>query len=71
MKDAYALPRIEDVFDVLHGATIFSKLGMKSGYHQVELEEVHERTAFTVRGLGFYEHCKMPFGLTNSPGTYQ
>ena len=72
VKDAYALPRIEEVFDVLHGATVFSTLDMKSGYHQVELEEEHkERTAFAVGGLGFYEYCKMPFGLTNSPATYQ
>ena len=72
VKDAYALPRIEEVFDVLHGATVFSTLDMKSGYHQVELEEEHKkRTAFTVGGLGFYEYCKMPFGLTNSPATYQ
>ena len=72
VKDAYALPRIEEVFDVLHGATGFSTLDMKNRYHQVELEEEHkERTAFTVGGLGFYEYCKMPFGLTNSPATYQ
>ena len=72
VKDAYALPRIEEVFDVLHGATVFSTLDMKSGYHQVEVEDEHkERTAFTVGPLGFYEYCKMPFGLTNSPATYQ
>ena len=72
VKDSYALPRIEEVFDVLHGAKVFSSLDMKSGYHQVELEEEHkERTAFTVGPLGFYEYCKMPFGLSNSPATYQ
>ena len=54
IKDAYALPRVEDVFDCLHGAKFFSTIDMKSGYHQVEIEEEHkERTAFTVGPLGF------------------
>ena len=72
VKDAYCLPRIEDVFDVLNSSSIFSVVDMKSGYHQVEMEESHkERTAFTVGPLGFYEYQKMPFGLSNSPATYQ
>ena len=71
-KDSYALPRIEEVFDVLNGATVFSTIDMKSGYYQVEVEESHkERTAFTVGPLGFFEYNKMPFGLSNSPATYQ
>ena len=45
---------------------------MKSGYHQVSIEEDHkERTAFTVGALGFYEFSKMPFGLASSPAVYQ
>jgi hypothetical protein len=45
---------------------------MKSGYHQVEIFEPHkERSAFTVGPLGFYEYTRMPFGMTNSPATYQ
>jgi len=44
----------------------------KSGYHQVEMEESHkERTAFMVGAIGFFEYNTMPFGLTNSPATYQ
>jgi hypothetical protein len=72
IKDSYALPRIEDVFDCLQGAMYFSTLDMKSGYHQIEIEEEHkERTAFTVGALGFYHFRKMPFGLTNAPATFQ
>ena len=72
VKDSYALPRIEEVFDCLSGTKYFSTIDMKSGYHQVELEEHHkERTGFTVGSIGFFEFNKMPFGFTNSPATYQ
>jgi hypothetical protein len=72
VKDSYALPRIEEVLDSLHGARYFTTIDMKSGYYQVEMEESHkERTSFTMGPLGFYEYNKMPFGLTNSPATYQ
>ena len=72
IRDSFALPRIEEIFDSLHGAKFFSTLDMKSGYHQVEIEEVHKpRTAFTVGTIGFFEYNRMPFGLTNAPATYQ
>lgn len=72
LKDSYALPRVEEILDCLSGSQYFSVLDMKSGYYQVELEESHkERTAFTVGPLGFYEYNRLPFGLTNSPATYQ
>jgi len=72
VKDSYALPRVEEVFDCLHGSQWFSTIDMKSGYYQVEIEEDHkERTAFTVGSLGFYEFNKLAFGLSNSPATYQ
>ena len=72
VKDAYALPRTEEIFDVLKGSRYFSTIDMKSGYHQVEIEECHkQRTAFKVGPLGFYEYNRMPFGLSNSPATYQ
>ena len=72
VKDSYALPRIEEVFDCLLGSKYFSTIDMKFGYHQVEVEEEHKpRTSFTAGPLGFWEYNKMPFGLTNSPATYQ
>lgn len=72
VKDSYALPKIEDILDCLHGSCWFSTLDMKSGYHQVEVEESHkERTAFALGPLGFWKFNKLPFGCTNSPASFQ
>lgn len=72
IKDAYALPKMEEILDSLGGNSYFSVLDMKSGYHQVELFEDHkQRTAFTVGPLGFFEYNRMPFGLAYAPATYQ
>jgi hypothetical protein len=72
IKDAYALPRIEDILEGLGGAKYFSVLDMKSGYYQVEIaEECKPMTAFTVGPLGFYEYNRLAFGLSNAPATYQ
>ena len=71
-KDNYCLPRIEDILDSLKGSKHFSRLDLKSGYHQIEIDEEHkERTAFTVGPLGFFEHNRLAFGLCNSPATFQ
>lgn len=71
-KDAYALPRIDDTLHLLAGAQYFTKLDLKSGYWQVEMEESDkEKTAFQVGSLGFYESKRMPFGLCNAPATFQ
>ena len=71
-KDAYSLPRIDEMFDSLYGAKWFSSLDIKSAYWQVEVEEADkEKTAFTVGPLGFYECNRMPFGLSNAPATFQ
>lgn len=54
IKDSYSLPRVDEILDFLSGNKYFSILDMKSGYHQIEIEEKHkERTAFTVGPLGF------------------
>jgi hypothetical protein len=71
-KDAYALPRIDDTLHLLAGSRYFSKLDLKAGYWQVEIEEQDkEKTAFQVGNLGFYECNRMPFGCCNAPATFQ
>ena len=72
IKDAYALPRIDETLDYLAEFKWFSALDLKSGCWQVELdEEIKPLTAFTAGPLGFYKCERMPFGATNSPATFQ
>ena len=72
IKDAYALPQIEDSLDSLNGSCIFTSIDLKDGYWQVELDEDSiPLTAFTVGQLGFYECVRMLFSLTNAPATFQ
>lgn len=72
LKDSFSLPRIDEIFDSFLGYKYFSILDMKSGYHQIEMEEKHkERTVFTVDSLEFYKYNRMAFGLANAPATYQ
>ncbi|GKB62584.1 putative reverse transcriptase domain-containing protein [Tanacetum coccineum] len=67
IRNHYPLPRIDDLFDQLQGSSVYSKIDLRSGYHQLRVrEEDIPKTAFKT----WYRHCKfqvMPFGLTNAP----
>jgi len=69
-KNPYPLPYIEDLLDKLHGARVFTKLDLASGYHQVRVhsDDCH-KTAF-IAPDGFYEYKVIPFGLANAPAAF-
>ncbi|GBG88025.1 hypothetical protein CBR_g46396 [Chara braunii] len=71
LKNREPLPRIDDLLDRVQGCRYFSKIDLKSGYHQIAIRpEDQHKTAFQTR-YGLYEFVVMPFDLCNAPGTFQ
>ena len=70
IKNRYYLPQIDDLFDQLRGARVYSKIDLRTGYHQLRVRKVDiPKTAFRMR-YGHFEFTMMPFGLINAPAAF-
>ena len=71
VKNRYPLPRIDDLFDQLRGARVYSKIDLLTGYHQLRVRETDiPKTKFRTR-YGYFEFTVMPFGLANAPAAFR
>jgi hypothetical protein len=70
IKNKYPLPRIQDLFDQVRGAGVFSKIDLRSGYHQIKIKKEDVPKIAFVSRYGHHEYLVVPFGLTNAPAIF-